>query len=334
MNLFKRIFLKFKNSKFFRQYKEELIIIPILLLIFWGFNHIAIALYPEGAFFDYVSEIETILSKIVIFIIALWTAHLALRMSFPKVYKYLQDDFYFKFNDLDNDKKSNYAIKFILVFILAAALVFSAKAQSTNLPYQTEYNWYNLPWDNIKTDTLIVDTFSYRDTIQELEELTKIDSNTTNLDIIRLELVDTITKQLTVRETNPNRGYMVDIYNREIGVVLGSPWCGSFIGSNLTWQGVDNPHSARAKDYALEKDIIWKAKIKNNPKLEAGDVLTWYYSNLGRVGHAGFYIETDKNNYFITIEGNTNGNGSREGDGVYKKKRSASKVYAGSRYIK
>lgn len=308
MNLFKRIFLKFKNSKFFRQYKEELIIIPILLLIFWGFNHIAIALYPEGAFFDYVSEIETILFKIVIFIITLWTAHLALRMSFPKVYEYLQDDFYFKFNDLDNDKKSNYAIKFILVFILAAALVFSAKGQ----------------------DPIIFNSnIFHQDTISEdIEEVLTVDN-------IRNNLVDTLNKQLYVREENgSNRGYMVDIYNREIGVTLGSPWCGSFIGSNLTWQGVDNPHSARAKDYALEKDIIWRAKRKNNPKLEAGDVLTWYYSNLGRVGHAGFYIETDKNNYFITIEGNTNGNGSREGDGVYKKKRTPDKVYAVSRYIK
>ena len=289
MNLFKRIFLKFKNSKFFRQYKEEMIIIPILLLIFWGFNHIVIYLYPESAFFDYVSEIETILSKIVIFIIALWTAHLALRMSFPKVYKYLQDDFYLKFNDLDDDKKSNYAIKFILVFILAAALVFSAKAQSTNNTYT---------------------------------------------DSVRVELVDSITKQLNVRETTPNRGEMVDIYNKQVGVKLGSPWCGAFVGSNLTWQNVSNPNSGRAADYALEKDIIWKAKKKNNLNLESGDVVTFFYSNLGRVGHTGFYVETDKNGYFITIEGNTNGNGSREGDGVYKKKRTPDKVYAVSRYIK
>ena len=31
--------------------------------------------------------------------------------------------------------------------------------------------------------------------------------------------------------------------------------------------------------------------------------MTFYYANLGRVGHTGFYIETDKDGYFITIEG-------------------------------
>ena len=62
--------------------------------------------------------------------------------------------------------------------------------------------------------------------------------------------------------------------------------------------------------------------------------MTYYYPNLGRVGHVGFLEKTDMDGYFITIEGNTNGAGSREGDGVYKKKRDPNKVNAVSRYIK
>ena len=159
-------------------------------------------------------------------------------------------------------------------------------------------------------------------------------ANISHSDSIRIELVDSISNQLDVRETSYNRGKMVDIYNKEVGVPLGSSWCGSFVGSNLTWQGVENPNSAWSPNYAQPKDIIWKAKRKNNITLKEGDVVTFYYSNLGRVGHTGFYVKTDNNGYFITIEGNTNNGGSREGDGVYKKKRDPNKVYAISRYIK
>lgn len=161
-----------------------------------------------------------------------------------------------------------------------------------------------------------------------------IQAANSNSDSIRIELLDTITKQLDVRETSYNRGKMVDIYNNEVGTVLGSSWCGSFVGSNLAWVGVPtppNPHSAWSPNYAT--NIIWKAKRNNNITPKSGDVVTFYYSNLGRIGHTGFYIKTDNDGYFITIEGNTNNGGSREGDGVYKKKRDPNKVYAISRYI-
>lgn len=153
-------------------------------------------------------------------------------------------------------------------------------------------------------------------------------------DSIRVNLLDSITKQLNVRETSYNRGYMIDIYNREVGAPLGSPYCGAFVGSNLTWQGVKNPHSAWSPNYAASQDIIWRPKRKTNLTPKTGDVVTFYYANLGRVGHTGFYIETDKDGYFITIEGNTNGSGDREGDGVHKKKRNPNKVHAVTRYIK
>lgn len=154
-----------------------------------------------------------------------------------------------------------------------------------------------------------------------------------NFASIRDTLLTNLESQLTVRETSYNRGVMVDIYNKSVGVALGSPWCGSFVGYNLTKIGVKNPNSGRAADYAKSKDIIWRSNKKTDIKLLTGDVVTFYYSSLGRVGHTGFYIKKDKEGYFITIEGNTNGLGSREGGGVYKKKRDPDKIYAISRYI-
>lgn len=176
----------------------------------------------------------------------------------------------------------------------------------------------------------------YSQTINKYNYVSKSDSISSKSDSIRIKLIDSINNQLNVRETSYNRGKMIDIYNKEVGASLGSSWCASFVGSNLKWAGVPsppNPHSAWSPNYG-KNNIIWKTKRINNIQLKSGDVVTFYYSNLGRIGHTGFYIETDKDGYFITIEGNTNGDGSREGDGVYKKKRSPNKIYTINRYIK
>ena len=150
---------------------------------------------------------------------------------------------------------------------------------------------------------------------------------------VRSRLINALNSQLNVRETLPNQGVMVDKYLHSVGVTIPAPWCAAFVSFNLQQLGIPNPDSAWSPDYANTKDIIWTNKKKEG-KLLPGDVVTYYYPHLKRVGHVGFYTGTDKTGYFITIEGNTNGGGSRDGDGVYKKKREPGKVYAISRYIK
>ena len=154
-------------------------------------------------------------------------------------------------------------------------------------------------------------------------------------DSIRYRLLESINNQLDVRETKPNRGPMVDKYLEEVHAKLGDPWCGAFVGYNLTLQGVINPNSAWSPDYAKPKDIIWTPK-KPTIKPLGGDVVTYFYPELNRVGHTGFFEKFDIDGYMINNEGNT-GSGigvSREGDGVYKKKRNPAKVNAVTRYIK
>lgn len=126
MNWIKKILLKIKNSDFYQTFKEEMVAVPVLLLTFYLFNWLMVALFPQGAFFDFYSQIETIVSKIFLYAVTLWTAHLALMISFPKIYKHLHDNIYHKFENIPEEKKLDFTIKFILVFILAAALVFGA----------------------------------------------------------------------------------------------------------------------------------------------------------------------------------------------------------------
>lgn len=150
---------------------------------------------------------------------------------------------------------------------------------------------------------------------------------------IRSKLIQSIEGQLNVRETTPNRGPMVDKYLHSVGINVPAPWCAAFVSYNLQQLKIPNPGTAWSPDYAREKDAIFlRKKFAWSPL--PGDVVTYYYPNLRRVGHVGFFCRKDLSGYIITIEGNTNGAGSREGDGVYKKKREIGKVHAITRYIK
>lgn len=274
------------KGNLFKTFKQELISIPILIVVFFIINGLLIKWYPRGAFFDFPSQMETIMTRLLTFVIMLAFAWVGLRISFPPIYRYLKDEFYHKFDQLVDAEKRRYAVMFFLVFVISIALV--SRAVGANRITETE---------------------------------------------VRVQLLQKLETQLTVREVTPNKGPMVDLYLQSVDVHFPAAWCAAFVSYNLQQICITNPNSAWSPDYAKPADVIYKAKI-NKAKPQTGDVVTYYYPNLGRVGHVGFYIKRDKDGYMITIEGNTNGGGSRDGDGVYKKKRDFSKAYAISRYIK
>lgn len=55
----------------------------------------------------------------------------------------------------------------------------------------------------------------------------------------------------------------------------------------------------------------------------AGDIVYFYYSSVGAVGHIGI-VESVGGGYITTIEGNTNTTGSSQGNGVYRLRRAIS----------
>ncbi len=270
-------------KKFLNTFKEEIISVSLFLIGFFCLNWILGRFFPNSAFFDFVSELETIVYSILRFIVVLAFAWFGVRVIFPNVFKFLKDDFYTKFPTLDKNLKYILATAIFLVFVLAGSI--TAKAQDT----------------------------------------------------IRQELTKNLYEQLDVREVTPNSSPDIDKYLHHVGFDYPVAWCAAFVSWNLFNVGIDNPNTAWSPSFANDKDVIWYSKTGYKSKsiiALSGDVVTFYYSSLQRVGHVGFYIETDKSGYFITIEGNTNQNGSRTGDGVYLKKRSPNKTYAISRYIK
>lgn len=130
-----------------------------------------------------------------------------------------------------------------------------------------------------------------------------------------------------IEKTGRNDGKEVEAYLSSVGFTKGYAWCGAFIHWTLDQCGSAS-HFKYAKDYAWTPN--YEKLTTKDPRIyqaEVGDLILLYYAKLGRVGHVGFIDYWSAGNKVVTIEGNTNGYGSREGDGVHVKYRLKSQLY-------
>jgi hypothetical protein len=158
-------------------------------------------------------------------------------------------------------------------------------------------------------------------------------------------LVDTISQlQLGKREEGyyyhkgkrkkcVNCGEDVEKYLAAAGLKRGQPWCAAFVKWCLDSAGVENSLNGSAISAVKKNNIIYTGNLRNKNEINVkkGDVFTLYYKHLKRIGHTGFITKMDGKSVY-TIEGNTNVKGSREGDGVYMKRRPLSTIYNISRW--
>lgn len=158
-------------------------------------------------------------------------------------------------------------------------------------------------------------------------------AQTPPLNETRHRLVELVKSQVGIHEITENDSPEIRKFLAHVGIHSPAYWCVAWVSYDLDAVGVNNPRSAYSPNYARQKDIIWTPK---NPKIQplAGDVITIYFSNLGRVGHGCFYLETDKSGYFKTGEGNANQKLSRTGGEVCILKRDPQKIHAIARFIK
>jgi len=157
------------------------------------------------------------------------------------------------------------------------------------------------------------------------------------------------TSQIGVREKQSNSGPAIETYLRYVGLPKGNPWCAAFVCWVLGQADVDNPRTGWSPALFPENRVIWKKSenLYNEPgirkqelfrtdKREAliprtGDVFGIYFTDKKRIAHVGF-VDQWLGDWLITVEGNTNDPGSREGDGVYRKRRQVRSVYRVARY--
>lgn len=147
-----------------------------------------------------------------------------------------------------------------------------------------------------------------------------------------MELLRLADGEIGTKEAGTNNGKRVNEYQSADWLEGGGyAWCASFI-CWLVQQALakhpmsfDRPKTAGAWDFERwAKEQAGKGVKLFKPASETsilpGDIVVFRFS------HIGLAVQEQRNGAVVTIEGNTNGAGSSEGDGVYKKSRSLSQI--------
>ncbi|MBB6237538.1 hypothetical protein HDC90_002160 [Pedobacter sp. AK013] len=129
----------------------------------------------------------------------------------------------------------------------------------------------------------------------------------------REKLLQIAKNEIGVHEVSGhNDGPRVVAYLHYAGAEEGSPWCAAFVSWVFGQAGYAAPRTP------------WSPALfpqgKRTAQINPATVFGIYFSHLKRIGHCGL-VERQQGDWLITIEGNTNIAGSREGDGVYRKRR-------------
>lgn len=112
------------------------------------------------------------------------------------------------------------------------------------------------------------------------------------------------------------------------------PWCAAFVcwcvrgamrlTNTIETKGFKRPTTAGAWDFenwSKRQDATTQTKREPSSDIQAGDIVIFRFS------HIGIAISSPNKQGFIeTVEGNTDGQGSREGGAVLKKVRHISKL--------
>lgn len=139
--------------------------------------------------------------------------------------------------------------------------------------------------------------------------------------------------QVGVREQGgANRGAQVEQYLAAVNFGPGYAWCAAFVSWCYQQVDIDHPRSAWVPSYALAENLIYKRGEFIRQLPQSGDAFLIWFDRLKRPAHIGF-VEKWQAKWVITVEGNTNDDGSREGDGVYRKRRLQRQVWAVADFI-
>uniref|UniRef100_F4C2C9 CHAP domain containing protein n=1 Tax=Sphingobacterium sp. (strain 21) TaxID=743722 RepID=F4C2C9_SPHS2 len=131
--------------------------------------------------------------------------------------------------------------------------------------------------------------------------------------------------QVGLKEEGNNQGHAVKLFLKSTGLSGGYAWCMAFVywafGEAAEELGVENPLIKTAGVLRQWNEISPEWKHTRNP--EVGDIFIMDFG--GGSGHTGMVTKVE-DKFIHTIEGNTNAQGSRNGDGVYERVRNQSTI--------
>lgn len=135
--------------------------------------------------------------------------------------------------------------------------------------------------------------------------------------------------EVGVREQGgANRGKRVEQFLREARIAPGEPWCAAFVNWCARFaadeMGVISPLESvplqgYVKSYADHKDPAFARVSIGDAR--PGDLYLQWHPSKKRHAHIGLFVKRLGDDVIMTVEGNTNDAGSREGDGVYRRQR-------------
>lgn len=142
----------------------------------------------------------------------------------------------------------------------------------------------------------------------------------------RSQLVAIAEKEIGVRELSGNNdGARVEAYLKVTGLRKGNPWCAAYVSWVYRQAGFAAPASAWSPDLfpasRITKDVL------------PGNVLGIFFPEMPRIAHVGLIIKQD-GDWIVSVEGNTNVAGSRNGDGVHLRRRHHRTVYRIADWVK
>ncbi len=130
--------------------------------------------------------------------------------------------------------------------------------------------------------------------------------------------------QVGVREIGKNRGKQVLEYQAVAGLGNrgGFAWCACFVYWCCLKAGIDACCLPRIGKCAAVRNWVSLARKQGKVQVNPARGRLFFWLDSRGYGHIGFCLGGSVLGVFRTIEGNTDGeNGSRDGDGVYKRTR-------------
>lgn len=155
-------------------------------------------------------------------------------------------------------------------------------------------------------------------------------------------------------EGGDNRGQMVEMFLREVRQPPGEPWCAAFVHHVGYWSHFDAairksswPLPATASCWELGQYALVRRILFKDP--QPGDVFLAFSRSLGRFHHAGIVVSVDARYpagvaepgprgseglwVCTTVEGNTNDDGSVNGNATLRKTRRFNTL-SGDRFVR
>jgi hypothetical protein len=115
-------------------------------------------------------------------------------------------------------------------------------------------------------------------------------------------------------------------YSAEAGHANGYAWCATFLVAMFRRAGLTLPSESA---YTPTMANAFKKAKRYGTEPRRGAIGFLYFPSKGRIAHTFVVEDVRPDGRVVTIEGNTNDAGSREGDGVYRRVRSLTNLTFG-----